>query len=92
MIVYDYPVQSSGRPAFDKYRGDLRNSGLFQPLMPSSPKNVSISNSGSNVTLSWSSITGAQKYTVYSSTDPYGAFTYEGETTGTSYTIFNITS
>lgn len=92
MIVYDYPAQSSGRPIFDKYRGDLHNSGLFQPLVPSSPENFTISNSGTNFTLSWSSVTGAQKYTVYSSTNPYGTFIYEGETTGTSYTIYNITS
>lgn len=89
MVVYDYPVQTSGRPIFDKYRGDTYNSGLFQPLIPSSPANIAISNSGLNITLSWSSVTGAQKYKVFSSANPYGTFTYVGETTGTSYIIYN---
>jgi hypothetical protein len=89
LLVYDYPVQSSGRPIFDKYRGDTYNSGLFQPLIPSSPTDIAISSSGSDVTISWSPVNGAIKYKVYSSANPYGAFVYEGETTGTSYIIYN---
>ena len=35
--------------------------------------------------LSWESVTGATSYDIYSSTDPYGTFTYVTNVTGTQY-------
>jgi len=91
MVVYDYPYQSSERPVFDKYRGDTYNSGLFYPLVPSAPSNVSIAYSGTEAVLSWFPVNGALKYKVYSSSDPYGVFAYVGETSNASFTIYDAT-
>lgn len=89
MVVYDYPAQTSGRPVFDNYRGDLQNSGLFQPLVPSSPENISINFTGSDAYISWDAVQNAVSYQIYSSSDPYGTFVYEGETTSTDYIVVN---
>jgi hypothetical protein len=86
MLVYDYQIATSGRPVFDKYRGDIRNSGMFFPLVVTSPTGVSITSSAADVTVSWNAVSGATKYIIYSSSDPEGTFTYETETTGLSYT------
>ncbi|MBU4485283.1 MAG: VCBS repeat-containing protein [Candidatus Delongbacteria bacterium] len=91
MVIYDYPIKTSGRPIFDKYRGDTYNSGLYQPLIPSYPINVSIVNSASDVTISWDPVTNVNSYILYSSSSPYGTFIYLGETSSTSFVIYNIT-
>jgi|GEM_PF-1402980 len=91
MVVYDYAAQSSTRPVFDNYRGDTYNSGLFYPLVPSAPSNVSVNYSGTEVVLSWFPVAGALKYKVYSSSDPYGVFAYVGETSNASFTIYGVT-
>jgi hypothetical protein len=44
---------------------------------------VTISGTG---TLTWTAVDGAASYNVYSSADPYGTFTWEGNTTSTEYT------
>ena len=89
MVVYDYPFASSSRGIYDKYRGDLYNSGLFNPLAPAVPSNLTIRTSGSDIILEWDSVSGASKYAVYSSSEPYGIYTYEGETTLSEYTVIN---
>ncbi len=38
------------------------------------PQNVATSVTGSDLTVSWSGVTGATSYVVYSSDDPYGTF------------------
>jgi hypothetical protein len=38
------------------------------------PENVTIDQSGNNMVVSWSAVTGANSYKVYSDTDPYGSF------------------
>jgi hypothetical protein len=91
MIVYDYPYKSSGMPVLDNYRGDLYNSGLFTPLVPSSPGNVSISVSGQGIMLSWDAVPGVSSYSVYSSDNPYGNFVYEGQSAGPDYTVYGLT-
>jgi len=54
---------------------------------PAPPTNVTATKSDTTkVTVSWSAVNGAQKYQVYRSTSATGAYTYIGETTGTSYT------
>jgi hypothetical protein len=88
IVIYDYPSLTSDRAVSDKFRGDLYNSGLYQPLIPSAPQGVSISAFGSQITLSWNSVHNAVRYTVYSCDSPYGTFVYEGQTTGTSLVIY----
>jgi hypothetical protein len=90
MQVYDYPYQSSNRPAFDKYRGDSCNSGLFQPLLPEAPQNVKISCEGSVLRITWNCVANAASYRIYSSDNPHGDFIYEAETSETNYFIGNI--
>ena len=87
MVVYDYPLQTSGGPIFDKFRGDSYNSGLFQPLAPSVPENIMISFEGSDLKISWSPVLNAVSYRIYSSDSPFVNFTYLCETTGTNYLI-----
>ncbi len=41
---------------------------------PDAPQNVIISITGSNVEISWTAVTGATSYTVYSDSNPYGNF------------------
>lgn len=89
MVVYDYPLASSSRGIYDKYRGDLFNSGLFNPLAPAVPSNLTIRTSGSDIILEWDVVSGASKYAIYSSSEPYGIYTFEGETAETVYTIIN---
>ena len=89
MVVYDYPLASSSRGIYDKYRGDLYNSGLFNPLAPAAPSNLTIRTSGSDIILEWDIVSGASKYAIYSSSEPYGIYTYEGETTLSEYTVVN---
>ncbi|MGD9707958.1 MAG: C25 family cysteine peptidase [Candidatus Delongbacteria bacterium] len=89
MVVYDYPLASSSRGIYDKYRGDLYNSGLFNPLAPAVPSNLTIRTSGSDIILEWDGVSGASKYYIYSSSEPYGIYTYEGETTLSEYTVVN---
>jgi len=56
--------------------------------IPGIPINVVISSDGSEVTVSWNSVTGATSYKVYSSTDPYSGFSLNtlGSFNGTSWT------
>ncbi|HAQ62746.1 TPA: hypothetical protein DCR49_12280 [Candidatus Delongbacteria bacterium] len=42
--------------------------------------------SGSNITISWDSVSGATKYDVYSSDSPYDGFAYEISVTSPEYT------
>ncbi len=42
---------------------------------PETPQNINLEIIGSTLSLSWDSVSGATSYTVYSDTDPYGAFT-----------------
>lgn len=90
MVVYDYPLQTSGKLIFDKFRGESYNSGLFQPLAPSVPKNIMISFEGSDLKICWSPVLNAVSYRIYSSDSPYGNFTYLCETADTNYLINDI--
>ena len=38
------------------------------------PVNVTIAQSGSNITINWNSVTGANSYKIYSDSNPYGSF------------------
>ncbi|MGD9706503.1 MAG: hypothetical protein AB7V07_02370 [Candidatus Delongbacteria bacterium] len=49
------------------------------------PENLIIVNSGSCASLSWDLMTGAAKYNIYRSPDPYAGFTLIGSTDGTSF-------
>jgi len=46
---------------------------------------VTTSESGSIVTLSWNTVSGATSYDVYSADEPYGTYTLLTNITGTSY-------
>ncbi|HAQ62668.1 TPA: hypothetical protein DCR49_11860 [Candidatus Delongbacteria bacterium] len=46
---------------------------------------VTISESGSTVTLSWNAVSGSTSYDVYSADEPYGSYTLLTNVTGTSY-------
>nr|MDA3885959.1 right-handed parallel beta-helix repeat-containing protein [Candidatus Delongbacteria bacterium] len=50
-----------------------------------SPTNVNISTSGSLATISWNSVTNANSYKIYQSTDPYGTFSFVKSTSSTSW-------
>ncbi len=91
MVVYDYKTKTSNRPVFANYRGDIYNSGLFSPLVPSAPGNVRVSVNGQDIILSWDAVPGVGYYTIYASANPYGNFVYVGETAGTDYTVYNMT-
>jgi hypothetical protein len=53
---------------------------------PAPPTTVTATKSGNQVTVSWTAVTGAQKYQIYRSTSATGTYAYAGESTGTSYT------
>jgi hypothetical protein len=53
---------------------DFVVSGESTITIPNVPINVTISISGSDLTISWSAVNGATSYTVYSDSDPYGTF------------------
>lgn len=59
--------------------------------VPGIPINVAISSDGSQVAVSWSAVTGATSYKVYSSTDPYSGFALNttGSLIGTTWTGSN---
>ena len=61
---------------------------VIDPLPPDSPANVTISITGSNLTISWDAVAGANSYKVYSSDDPYTGFTEDtfGSFIGESWT------
>jgi fibronectin type 3 domain-containing protein len=54
-------------------------------VTPPAPENVITALVGSDIRVSWDASTGATSYDVYSSADPYGTFTFEGNTTNTYY-------
>ena len=56
------------------------------PQALNSPSNVVTFVSGSNITISWDSVSGATKYDVYSSDSPYDGFAYEISVTSPEYT------
>jgi hypothetical protein len=55
-----------------------------------SPLNVIVSASSSSAHISWNTVSGAVKYNVYRSVDPYGNFVKIGETVSLTYTDTNI--
>lgn len=54
------------------------------PLTP--PQNLTVTNSGSNITLNWTAVAGAVSYIIETSSDPYTGFASIGATTTTSWT------
>lgn len=50
---------------------------------PTPPSNISANKSGNQVTVSWSAVTGAQKYQVFRSTQADGTYTYVGDAEAT---------
>ncbi len=56
---------------------------ILAPL--TAPINVTTIDSGTDVTVSWDAVTGATSYDVYSSTDPYGTFTFVTNVSTNSY-------
>jgi len=52
---------------------------------PVPPESVTATKSGTQVQVSWTPVSGAQKYQVYRATQADGAYTFVGETTATSY-------
>jgi len=89
----DYHLQSgspcidTGDPASaldpDGTRADMGAYHFDQSVNP--PQNVSVEIIGTNVHLSWDAVTNADYYIVYSSNDPYGAFTLEAYVGGTTW-------
>ena len=55
-------------------------------VTPDAPSNVITSVNGSDVTVSWDTVSGAASYDVYSSTDPYGNYTFTANVVNNSYT------
>jgi len=55
-------------------------------VVPGTPSNVTTSVSGTDLIVSWDAAANATSYDVYSSTDPYGTYTFETNVTTTSYT------
>jgi len=53
---------------------------------PAPPTTVTATKSGDQVLVSWTAVSGAQKYQIYRSTSATGTYVYVGESTGTSYT------
>jgi len=53
---------------------------------PAPPTTVTATKSGNQVTVSWTAVTGAQKYQIYRSTSATGTYAYVDESTSTSYT------
>jgi fibronectin type 3 domain-containing protein len=52
---------------------------------PAPPTDVTATKSGYQVTVSWTAVSGAQKYQIYRSTSATGTYVYVGESTSTSY-------
>ncbi len=62
-------------------------------MNPASPLNVQISESTTQVTITWDAVPGAISYSVYSDTDPYGTFStleWSGPNTSWSETISEV--
>jgi hypothetical protein len=53
---------------------------------PGAPTNVTTGISGSDLTVSWTAVSGAASYDVYSADDPYGTFSFAANVTTNSYT------
>ena len=62
-------------------QGTSYGTNLTFTTVPSSPGSVAISNSGTEVTVTWDAVIGASSYRIYHSADPYTGFTED--TTGT---------
>jgi fibronectin type 3 domain-containing protein len=56
---------------------------ILAPL--SAPINVTTSVEGTNLTVAWDTVSGSTSYDVYSSTDPYGTFTFVTNVATNSY-------
>jgi len=54
----------------------------FPSTVLSKPSSITISISGSIVTLGWNAVDGATSYEIWSSDNPYSGFTYETNVTG----------
>nr|MDA3838683.1 right-handed parallel beta-helix repeat-containing protein [Candidatus Delongbacteria bacterium] len=52
---------------------------------PSSPSNVNISENSGWATITWNAVANANSYEIWSSTDPYGTFSYVKSTASTSW-------
>jgi hypothetical protein len=55
-------------------------------VTPEAPTNVTTGISGSDLTISWTAVSGATSYDVYSADDPYGTFSFAANVTTNSYT------
>jgi hypothetical protein len=58
----------------------------YAPSAPEAPSNVATSISGSDLTVSWTAVSGATSYDVYSADDPYGTFSFAVNVATNSYT------
>jgi hypothetical protein len=58
----------------------------YAPSAPGAPSNVATSISGSDLTISWTAVSGATSYDVYSADDPYGTFSFAVNVATNSYT------
>ncbi|MDD3044417.1 MAG: S8 family serine peptidase [Candidatus Delongbacteria bacterium] len=52
-----------------------------------SPVNVTTADSGTDITVSWDAVAGATSYDIYSSTDPYGTYTFVTNVATNSYVV-----
>jgi hypothetical protein len=62
------------------------------PSAPSAPTSLNASASGTSVSLSWNSVSGASSYYVYRSTSASGLYTFINNATGASYTDSGLTA
>ena len=75
----------NGAPLLDQ-RGisiinNMKDIGAFEGFISETlgiPQNVSISVTGSQIRLTWDEVTGAASYDVYSSSEPYSSYSFEG--------------
>jgi predicted outer membrane repeat protein len=83
----------NGAPLLDQ-RGisiinNMKDIGAYEGFISETigiPQNVSISVTGSQITLEWDEVTGAISYDIYSSSDPYGTFNIEDTVATNSWT------
>jgi hypothetical protein len=58
----------------------------YAPSAPGAPSGVITGISGSDLTVSWTAVSGATSYDVYSADDPYGMFSFAANVATNSYT------
>jgi hypothetical protein len=88
-VYQDTYCQHAADPPYDLGLYDFAQHDIFTSLP--APENLTVSDTGSGTNLSWAPVSGASRYVVFKSADPYfssdpwAGSNVLGETTGTSY-------